>query len=142
MIPYNELRIGNYVFYEDSVVRIAMINHKEAPGEWSSVSTGGEKKFASGLSFESIQPVPLSDVVLERCNFIYHDYFKFWQLVAGSGEYRSEMDIDGDFNVLDFMRRPIVKKVASLHQMQNIYFMLKGKELHFQHDAKGRKQKV
>src|SRR4051812_15876665 len=134
MIPYNELRIGNYVLFEDTVVRIDMINNKDSLGEGSSVSTEEEIEPVRGLTFDSIEPVPLTDVVLQRCKFIYHDYFKFWQLVATNEGYRSEMDIDGDFNILDFMRRPIVKKVASLHQLQNIYFMLKGKELDFQQE--------
>jgi hypothetical protein len=54
---------------------------------------------------------------------------KLWQLVNGKEENRSEMDIDRDYNVICFMRRPLVKKGTSLHQLQNIYFMLKGKEL-------------
>jgi hypothetical protein len=33
--------------------------------------------------------------------------------------------------VLDFMRKPILKKLTSLHQLQNIYFLLKGRELQF-----------
>ncbi|GAA4746200.1 hypothetical protein [Flavisolibacter ginsenosidimutans] len=86
-------------------------------------------------SLERLQPVPLSDAVLKQCRFVYHEYFKFWQLITGQDESRSEMDIDGDYNVIDFMRKPLVKKVASLHQLQNIYFMLKGKELAFQENA-------
>jgi hypothetical protein len=135
MIPYNELRIGNYVFFEDTVGRIAMINYKESQQELSSVSMEDEIESSASLTFDNIMPIPLSSAVLEQCNFVYHDYFKFWQLVAGNGEHRSEMDIDGDFNILDFMRRPIVKRVTSLHQLQNIYFMLKGRELHFNQQA-------
>jgi hypothetical protein len=44
------------------------------------------------------------------------------------------MDVDTDYNVIDFMRKPVVKRVSSLHQLQNVYFMLKGKELHFQQE--------
>jgi hypothetical protein len=135
MIPYNELRIGNYVLFEDNVGRIAMINYKESQHELS-VYTGKEMESEEGLTFDKIRPILLTNEVLEQCNFIYHDYFKFWQLVAGNGEHRSEMDIDGDFNILDFMRRPIVRKVSSLHQLQNIYFMLKGRELHFNRQLK------
>ncbi len=41
------------------------------------------------------------------------------------------MDIDRDYNVIDFMRRPLVRSITSLHQLQNIYFSLKGKEIGF-----------
>ena len=36
----------------------------------------------------------------------------------------TEMDIDPDYTLIDFMRRPIVKNIASLHQLQNLYYML------------------
>ncbi len=85
-------------------------------------------------SLESLQPVPMSDTVLKQCLFVYHDYFKFWQLITGGAKNRSDIDIDGDDNILNFMRRPMVKKVASLHQLQNIYFKLKGKKLVFRNN--------
>jgi hypothetical protein len=130
MIPCNELRIGNYVLVENNRQRISVISPQSIHSTLSSFAT--EEKYTvsdTAYSLESILPVPLTDEVLQQCNFVYHDYFKFWQLIAGTGENRSEMDIDGDYNIIDFMRRPVVKKVGSLHQLQNIYFMLKGKEL-------------
>ena len=45
---------------------------------------------------------------------------------------RSEMNISPDYEVIDFMRKPILKKLTSLHQLQNVYFMLKGRELKFE----------
>ena len=83
---------------------------------------------------ENINPVLVTDAILQQCNFIFHDYFKFWQLIS-SGPPRTEMDIDQDYNIIDFMRRPVVKKIASLHQLQNIYYMLHGKELDFDADT-------
>jgi hypothetical protein len=100
------------------------------PG-WS----GGETESNRQQNLQVLEPVPLTDAVLRQCNFVYNDYFKFWRLVTGAGEARSEMDIDRDYNILDFMRKPIVKKVASLHQLQNVYFMLMGKELAFQEEV-------
>jgi hypothetical protein len=82
---------------------------------------------ASEHSFGQIEPVPLTDDVLKQCGFVYHDYFKFWQLITTGT--RSEMDIDRDYDVIDFMRKPIIKNLASLHQLQNVYFTLKGREL-------------
>lgn len=42
---------------------------------------------------------------------------------------RSALDIDGDYSIIDFMRHPLVRGVASLHQLQKIYFLLKGRAL-------------
>jgi hypothetical protein len=84
-------------------------------------------------SLENLQPVSMTDEVLKDYGFVFHDYFKFWQLLTTG--IRSEMDIDRDYDVIDFMRKPIVKKLASLHQLQNIYFMMKGRELKFNKKA-------
>jgi len=58
-------------------------------------------------------------------------YFKFWQKAESVNRKKTEMDIDKDYNLIDFMRRPVVKNIVSLHQLQNLYFSLKGKEIGF-----------
>jgi hypothetical protein len=108
-----------------------MIDNTSSTTTALSGAEGEEAKTSTTHLLERLQPVPLNDAILKQCKFVYHDYFKFWQLITGADENRSEMDIDRDYNIIDFMRKPIVKKVASLHQLQNIYFLLKGKELLF-----------
>lgn len=133
MIPCSELRIGNCILVQDKLQRIAALNSKaDLPNQSFVEVQNNTVEDRTRYPFESIQPVPMSDEVLRQCGFVYRDYFKFWQLVSGVGDNRSEMDIDRDYNILDFMRKPVVKEVSSLHQLQNIYFMLKGKELNFQ----------
>jgi hypothetical protein len=131
MIPYNELRIGNFVLVDQTMQRISMIEKASSTTTALPGANREEAKTRIPHLLESLQPVPLNDAILKQCNFMFHDYFKFWQLITGAEENRSEMDMDRDYNILDFMRKPIVKNVASLHQLQNIYFMLKGKELLF-----------
>jgi hypothetical protein len=79
---------------------------------------------------QDVQPVPMSEAVLQQCSFTYHQHFKFWQLISTDGG-RREMDIDREYNLIDFMRRPMVKNIQSLHQLQNIYYMLFNKEMDF-----------
>ncbi len=129
MIPYQELRIGNYVLADGHLRRISMIDQRNGR---AATSGSDEPGAVEEYAIDTISPVSLTDEVLKNCGFVYHDYFKFWQLIEGSGNTRSEMDIDGDYNLLDFMRRAVVKRIASLHQLQNLYFQLKGKELHVQ----------
>ena len=45
------------------------------------------------------------------------------------------MDIDPDYDLIDFMRKPIIKKLRSLHQLQNVYFLMKGRELKYTKQA-------
>ena len=126
MIPYHELRIGNYVLAGKQHRQISMIDQRSL----KAAMTLTDKSESNGeYTFESILPVKLTDDVLKQCGFFYHDYFKFWQLTNGKDGDRSEMDIDPEYNLLDFMRKAVVKKITSLHQLQNIYFILKGKEL-------------
>jgi hypothetical protein len=131
MIPCNELRIGNFVLAEQTMQRISMIDNTSSETTALLGATEEGAKTRTQHLLKSLQPVPLNDAILKQCRFVYHDYFKFWQLITGGDESRSEMNMDRDYNILDFMRKPIVKKVASLHHLQNVYFMLKGKELLF-----------
>lgn len=136
MIPCHELRIGNCVLVEQTMQCITMIDAMSSSTTAAPFDPkDNEAETTRQHRLESLQPIPLNDAILQQCHFVYHDYFKFWQLVTGQEESRSEMDIDTDYNIIDFMRKPVVKKVASLHQLQNIYFMLKGKELAFQGKA-------
>jgi len=124
MISCNELRLGNLVLVDKNLQQVSMITGKAV---FTSDAEDSHKQTASEYRFDQIEPVPLTDDVLKQCGFVYHDYFKFWQLITTGT--RSEMDIDSDYDVIDFMRRPIIKSLASLHQLQNVYFMLKGREL-------------
>jgi hypothetical protein len=126
MIPYQELRIGNHVLAGEKQQQISMIDQRSSTAALTLVD---QSATSAEYPLNSIMPVPLTDDVLKQCGFSYHNHFKFWQLVEGTDEYRSEMDIDTDYNLIDFMRKTVVKKIASLHQLQNIYFLLKGKEL-------------
>jgi len=124
MIPCYELRLGNRVLVDKNLQQVSMITG--ATVFTIDVEESHEEK-VSEQSFEEIESVPLTDDVLRQCGFVDHGYFKFWQHITTG--IRSEMDINSDYDVIDFMRRPIIKKMASLHQLQNVYFMLKGREL-------------
>ena len=124
MISCHELRLGNRVLVDKNLQQVSMIT---GTAVFTIDAEEGHEQAASEHSSDQIEPVPLTDEVLKQCGFVYHDYFKFWQLVTSG--IRSEMDIDSDYDVIDFMHKPIIKNLASLHQLQNVYFMLKGREL-------------
>ena len=132
MIAQNELRIGNFILIDDASHKICLINSGSNSADASFIGYEHEGK-TSNVSCTSTQvkPVPLTDKVLEQCGFTYQDYFKFWQKAESVNGKKTEMDIDKDYNLIDFMRRPVVKNIVSLHQLQNLYFSLKGKEIGF-----------
>jgi hypothetical protein len=124
MISRYELRLGNRVLVDKNLQQVSMITG--ATVFTNDVEESHEQK-VSEQSFEQIESVPLTDDVLKQYGFVYHNYFKFWQHITTG--ITSEMDINSDYDVIDFMRRPIIKNMTSLHQLQNVYFMLKGREL-------------
>jgi hypothetical protein len=130
MISCYELMIGNYVLIGEKLQTVTAISS-------SVVSTvdqeEGNEQIPSEHNLGSLRPVILTDDILKQCGFVYHDYFKFWQLITTG--IRSEMNVSPDYEVIDFMRKPILKKLTSLHQLQNIYFLLKGRELKFSKNA-------
>ena len=126
MISCYELRIGNYVLVNENLQMISAINRTTASTlEVEKIN----KQVVSEYDLDNIEPVLLTDDIIKQCGFVFHDYFKFWQLITKG--IRSEMNLSPDYEVIDFMRKPILKKLTSLHQLQNIYFLLKGRELQF-----------
>lgn len=116
----NELRIGNYIkwLHEESesivVVNSATINtidygnkHPEA------------EDFARGLWYT---PIPLTSEILEKCGFELRDgYLKNYPLYSITSQNGKEQ-----IQITDYMSLPQIKY---LHQLQNLYFALTGKEL-------------
>jgi len=126
MISCYELRLGNRILVNDKLQQVSGIT---ATKIFTIDAEENNELTASEYAQEKLEPVALTDELLKECGFVFHDYFKFWQLVTTG--IRSEMDLSPDYEVIDFMRKPILKKLTSLHQLQNIYFMLKGRELKF-----------
>jgi len=126
MISCYELRLGNRVLVNDKLQQVSVIT---ATTVFTIDAEESNEQTASEYSLEKLEGIALSDELLKECGFVFHHYFKFWQLVTTG--IRSEMDLSRDYEVIDFMRKPILKKLSSLHQLQNVYFMLKGRELKF-----------
>jgi translation elongation factor P/translation initiation factor 5A len=131
MIPCHDLRTGNIILVNNRLRKVTMISNSHTLTDQSLVGVESiNYEENENYPVEDIQPVPMSEAVLQQCNFTYQQHFKFWQLISTDGG-RMEMDIDPNYNLIDFMRRPMVKNIASLHQLQNIYYMLFNKEMDF-----------
>jgi hypothetical protein len=128
MIPCNELRIGNYFLLNGQLHQVSMLNGTPNGNAAVGYADDGDQNLQT-CALAQVQPVPLSDELLQQAGFRYHPYFQFWQKIEEKNGELSEMDIDRDYNVIDFMRRPVVKGLTSLHQLQNIFYSLKGQEL-------------
>jgi len=112
MIPCPDLRTGNIILVDNCMRRFFVIVNSNTLTDRSSVGVEGIRNGeGETIPVENIHPVPLTDAILQQCNFIFHDYFKFCQMIS-TGPPRIEMDIDLDYNLIDFMRRPVLKRLA------------------------------
>ncbi len=110
MIPQKELRIGNWVV--------------DSKGASMSLSSGAQVD-----EFESYSPIPMSDDLLVRCGFTYQEHFKIWQKEKPAPQGGFEMQMNTDYEVCDFGKRSLGVQLTSLHQLQNLFFMLIGKDI-------------
>ena len=112
MIAPQELRLGNWVHLADA-------------DKYLTVSKVSHLNYTN----QDFLPIPITSEILKTFGFQFHEYFKLWQRnkpVAGTGP---EMELDPDFWLLDFSHHRMGVEVKSLHQLQNLFFLLKGKEL-------------
>jgi len=116
MIKANELRIGNWVYYGESIRPITAIHETS-------------QRRAVGVSnllteFESIKPIPLTPEILEKCGFEKStDHY---------GGYLSPKFDLAAIRIKDnntWFNGCWETKVEHLHQLQNLYLALTGEEL-------------
>jgi len=114
----NELRIGNYVFSADD----------NKNGEVFQIDPSGiifvNKNGNRWQDLKNIQPIPLTEEILLKCGFIIdsiNNFEKYPFTIQKNNLYVADFLFykKGDSGVV----------IKHLHQLQNLYFALTGKEL-------------
>lgn len=141
MIQPNELRIGN-IFWENyggyNVVTSINCNRVgEAPNTVSARHIAGT--LSGSFDCSHIEPIPLSPTILEKCGFEVTGlnksiYSLFLSNLDENKFSRQRIDFissDTDGKVELCRSGVCFKRIkcSSLHQLQNIYFVLTGNEL-------------
>lgn len=133
MIQANELRIGNLIKFSDCVytrnassknLQNELDNGVDAIGISRIQEIRSYEVLTNGklYTFNNIDPVPLTDEILIKCGFsknentYYHELF-----ICNNGTLRILAD--------NYRTTGKDVKIKSLHQLQNLYFALTGKEL-------------
>ena len=110
MIQANELRIGNYVFPFDDKEQLFFDCVKVSPNDFKDT--------------QNLAPIPLTEEWLVKFGFdeisITNDNVRRW-IIDGY----IAVELEG--NVFTFRNNRLILK--SVHQLQNLYFALTGKEL-------------
>jgi len=118
MIATNELRIGNWVRIRESDTKVQVESYMLNVSELS-----------------NCQPIPLTPEILEKCGFEIHSKYSFWNFITKNG-FAISMWME-DKPCAGFEIKGVCywgegfTEVKHLHQLQNLYFALTGKELTF-----------
>lgn len=126
MINIKELRIGNYVLVQDGIRQVSLIRTDVNKVPAIGYESNHEQKFIACDS-ESVKAVPLNDQLLREIGFVFHDHFKVWQFTQPRKNFTIELD--RDYTAMDFSHRPILKNMSSLHDLQNLFYTIRGEEL-------------
>lgn len=127
MVNSNEFRVGNFILVDGVRRRVCSIRNEQTN------SIGYD--FEGGRHFEDcdserLQAVPIDNVLLKELGFVYHDYFKLWQRARPEKSFTIELNTD--YDALDFSHNYIVRNMQFLHQLQNLFFSVQGRELFFE----------
>ena len=119
-----ELRIGNYIQYFGNVVQVeGIVNESNGFGLQLN---GGD--FAS-INSNSLEPIPLTEEWLLKFGFKAHTYEdEVFGYVLNDFGYINEYQFRIR-NFIDFEGIIIPKAIKTVHQLQNLYFLLTAEEL-------------
>lgn len=127
MIKANELRIGNLVQFESETgfteqVKVVCIRENDFDAE-------GDEVFHNEKYDGDYEPIPLTPEILEAAGFdkvsgLTYDHKDGNTIRESSGQYWYYVKIHGN-----------LRSIQYLHQLQNLYFSLTGKELEIKFPA-------
>lgn len=128
MINQKELRVGNYILDDENI--IAKVEKIESTdfNEWSG-SGDPPVIFSINGDFresEVINPIPLTEELLGQCGFepSYFENGEQSQYFRRDGPHGEEFWFNKDMTLLWWD-----VEIKYLHQLQNMFFAIRGKEL-------------
>jgi hypothetical protein len=130
MIKLNELRIGNWVEFDGKAIKVECIDKKNG---WLNYPIK-KGNFEYLITESSLQPIPITKEILVWCQFTnIKDHF--FELKIGTGCYWHKIyagvkDLNegyGNFAELRVGDETIGNFVNFLHELQNLFFALTGK---------------
>lgn len=123
MIQANELRIGNWISYDNNDVQVFELPYL------IDIDEGKEDYLVNSVWLNEHEPIPLTPELLERCGF--RKLSNEW--VIQGPEYLEYFEMRYDkFYYTGGEGVCFGKGCEYLHQLQNLYFALTGTELTYQ----------
>ena len=135
MISANELRIGNIVKDADgNICTIRSIDSERSYTYKNVIYIGTASVFihkyngTTGKWIESLSPIHLTEELLLKCGFTDISSYKDFRLVINEDLY-IDVSLRKNVNAYVSVSEIDIINVIYLHQLQNLYFAITGKEL-------------
>lgn len=121
MIDKKDLRIGNYIMYDNRYFQIYSISD-----EFPTLNT---IEFGIGVvDWNNISPIPITEELLVKCGFEQDDELDY-RFRLGIKHDPDFITYDLDDNMYSIHDSWINTTIKSLHQLQNLYYALTKQEL-------------
>lgn len=131
MIQANELRLGNWVCWNDEPeVQPLKVTGVFKEDVFVQMTFGDGSKDETDTGYDSIRPIPLTPEILEACGFVLRSHKGHYnyhsKVISEFCNSRSELSLLGDTAYFNGAEVPYPEY---LHQLQNLFFCLVGEEL-------------
>lgn len=117
-----ELRIGNIIRMDGNITNVGSIQ-----SNFYGVMINGK-----GLDTDSFEPIPLTEEILLKCGWMWNEECNAFEKCP-NGDARlfisKDNGINGKRKVFNYVLKAYIADVTFLHQLQNLFYSLCGKEL-------------
>lgn len=133
MINANELRIGNIVEIDRGIGKVVMISTEEY-SEWNDSEDFNVRVEVNGIYYScsenELSPILLTEEILLKCgyNLVYSSRFTKSYEHSELPKMKYKYKCLGNCGFI-YYQNTCIMCIESLHQLQNLYFTITGKEL-------------
>jgi hypothetical protein len=144
MIKANEIMVGNWIFDDSDEQTYRRVEQIRKDGDgfkgYYIIHRNGSAKSLIEHEDSFIQPIPLTPEILEQCGFVIDGNGTYWinlqthylELINGGDSdfypvYAQLPEISSESE-----QRVSLNRVKYLHELQNLFYSLRGEELTFQ----------
>lgn len=134
----NELRVGNYIKSDDDVICIVSRIETKDYTNWNSgddfsitaleINTNDDYL---NVRFDKWKPIPLTEEILLKCGWGWNNKCNSFENDKTDCRFyiTKQNNINGKRKVFNYVLKAYIANISYLHQLQNLYWCLCGKEL-------------
>ncbi len=133
MIAVNELRIGNLVhFNNDGLFHEIRSVSRDKIHPIELIELDGSNGYAHNCELSEIEPIPITEALLEKSGWKWNGLTSSFERYpdTDSRMHLRFVENNSSYTMFNYIRKcEIVKRIWHVHQLQNLYFALTGREI-------------